>query len=114
MKINEMQLYGALNEFIERDIMPLGASMDIKNQFIFGIAIGIVKRKMQDVVKSYIHSDVAKMLGLVDENGAIDIDTIYQSASDAFANIKQIDIAGITFKESDLQNLYGIMQKYAG
>lgn len=114
MKINEMQLYNALNEFIDRDIMPLGASMNIKNQFIFGVAVGIVKRKMQDVVKSYIHSDAAKMLGLVDENGAIDIDTIYQSASDVFANIKQIDVAGITFKESDLQNLYGIMQKYAG
>lgn len=29
-----MQLYNALNEFIDRDIMPLGASMNIKNQFI--------------------------------------------------------------------------------
>jgi hypothetical protein len=113
MRVNEMQLYGALNEFIDRELMPLSAGMDIPQQFLFGLKMGIVRRKLQDIVKSYIGTDAAKMLGLVDENGAIDIDTIYQAARDAFANVQQVDVAGITFKESDLQNLYGIMQRYA-
>lgn len=113
MKINEGQLYSAVTEYIDREIMPLGASMDLTNQFVFGFKMGIVKRKMQDVVKSYIHSDGAKTLGLVDENGYIDIDTIYQAAYDSLLNVKQFDIAGITFKEADLQKLYSIMQRYA-
>lgn len=113
MKINEMQLYSALNEFIDREIIPLGASMDLTNQFVFGVKIGIIKRKLQDVVKTYLNTDGIKMLGLVDASGYIDVDTIYHAACDAFSNVKQLDIAGITFKEADLQNLYGIMQRYA-
>lgn len=113
MKINESQLYSALAEYIDREIMPLGASMNLTDQFVFGFKMGIVKRKMQDVVKSYIHNDAVKMLGIIDENGNIDVDTIYQSASDVMSQLKQLEVAGITFKENDLQKLYGIMQRYA-
>jgi hypothetical protein len=113
MKINEPQLYSAVNEFIEREIMPLGANMNLTEQFIFGFKMGIVKRKLQDVVGSYIHNPAAKMLGIIDDNGFIDVDTIYQSACDTMSQIKQLDVAGITFKENDLQKLYSIMQRYA-
>ena len=54
------------------------------------------------------------MLGLVDENGYIDAETMYQAAAEQFKHIPSIELAGITFKESDLQNLYNTMQKYAG
>ena len=113
MKLNEMQLYSALNEFIEREIMPLGASMDLKEQFLFGFKMGIVKRKIQGIVKGYLSKQELKMLELIDENGNLDIDTLYQSASDMFNQIKQFEIGGITFKENDLGRLYSIMQKYA-
>jgi hypothetical protein len=113
MKFNEMQLYSAINEFIDREIMPLGASMSLTDQFIFGFKMGIVKRRIQVLVKDYLSKKEFKALGLIDENGYIDIDTMYQSASDVMGQMKQIEIAGITFKENDLQKLYGIMQKYA-
>lgn len=113
MKLNEFQLYSAINEFIDREIMPLGATMNLTDQFLFVFKMGVVKRKLQDVVKNYLKSDMAKTLMLVDENSNIDIDTLYQSAMDVFSNMKQIEVGGITFKETDLQNLYGIMQKYA-
>ena len=113
MKINEMQLYPAINEFIDRELMPLGASMDLTEQFLFGFKMGIVKRRLQDIVKVYINSKEAKAFNIIDENGYIDIDLLYQSASDVMSQMKQLDVAGFTFKESDLQKLYGIMQKYA-
>jgi hypothetical protein len=113
MKINEMKLYSAINEFIDREIMPLGANMDLTKQFVFGLKIGVVKHKMQSVVKSYLNKDEIKMFGIVDENGNIDIEPIYQSAMDMMNKMQKLEIAGITFKESDLQNLYGIMQRYA-
>lgn len=113
MRVNEMQLYSAVNEFIDREIMPLGATMNLPNQFAFGFKMGIVKRKIQDIVKGYLHNDKFKIFGLVDENGYIDIDTMYQSAHDVMAQMRELEIAGITFKENDLQKLYGIMQKYA-
>lgn len=113
MKINEMQLYSAINEFIDREIMPLGANMDLTKQFMFGLKIGVVKHKMQDLIKTYIKKDEVKMLGIVDENGNIDIEPIYQSAMDMMNKMQKLEIAGIAFKESDLQNLYGIMQRYA-
>lgn len=113
MKINELQLYSAINEFIDREIMPLGANMDLTKQFMFGLKIGVVKHKMQSVVKSYLNKDEIKMLGIVDENGNIDIEPIYQSAMDMMGKMQKLEIAGITFRESDLQNLYGTMQRYA-
>ena len=113
MKLNEMQLYSAINEYIDREILPLGATMNITDQFIFGFKVGIAKRKIQDIIKPYFKTEMAKTLALIDENGYIDIDTIYSAASDVMQNMKQLEIAGITFKNEDLQKLYGIMQKYA-
>jgi hypothetical protein len=113
MKINEMQLYSAINEFIDREIMPLGANMDLTKQFMFGLKIGVVKHKMQGLAKSYLKKDEIKILDLLDENGNIDIEPIYQSAMDMMNKMQKLEVAGITFKESDLQKLYGIMQRYA-
>lgn len=113
MKLNEMQLYSALNEFIDKELMPLGASMDLKEQFVFGFKMGIIKRKAQALVKSYLNKQEIKMLDLIDENGKIDVETMYQSAMDMFSQVKELEIAGITFKEQDLSRFYSIMQKYA-
>lgn len=113
MKINQGQFYSAINEYIEREIMPLGASLDMMEQFMFYFKIGIAKRKLEDVVKTAFAKGGAKMFGLVDEDGKIDVDTLYHSASDAMSQMKQIEIGGITFRDMDLQKLYGIIQKYA-
>lgn len=114
MRLSEGQLYSAVNEFIDREIMPIGANMDLPSQFLFGLKMGVVKRKIQSVVKQSIYGNNAlKAFGIIDENGYIDIDTVYESASDTMSQMRQLDVMGITFKESDLQKLYGIMQKYA-
>lgn len=112
MKLTEMQLYSALNEYIDREIMPLGANMQMMNQFLFGVQMGVIKRKIQSLVKGYITSPAIKTLGLIDENGLIDIDTLYSSASDMFKQMNYIEVGGIRLSETDLQKLYGIMRKY--
>ena len=113
MKISEMQLYSAINEFISREIEPLGASMNYLQQMGFGLKIGMVKHSIQNLVKSNIGKNELKILGIVDENGNIDIEPIYQSAMDMMKKMQKIEVAGITFRENDLQNLYGTMQRYA-
>ena len=113
MKLNEMQLYSALNEFIEREIMPLGASMNLTEQFGYGFKVGIIKRVIQNMVKGYLSKKEIKTFGIVDDDGNIDIEILYQSASDMFKQIKEFDYLGFTFKEQDLSRLYSIMQKYA-
>lgn len=112
MKLTEMQLYSALNEYIDREIMPLGANMKMLEQFMFGVQIGVIKRKIQSVVKSYINSPSIKALGLIDENGLIDIDTIYNAAADTFKQMNYIEVGGVRLSETDLQKLYGTMRKY--
>ena len=114
MKLNEGQLYSSINEFIDREIMPLGATMNLTEQFLFGVKMGVVKRKVQNIVKQNLYSNNAlKAFGIVDENGYVDIDTLYESASDTMSQMKQLDVMGITFKDTDLQKMYGIMQRYA-
>ena len=113
MRVNEMQLYSALNEFIDREIMPLGANMNLTEQFLFGFKVGVAKRKIQHIVKTYLSRKEIIALDLVDDKGYIDVDTMYQSASDVMSQMKQLDIGGITLKENDLQKLYGYAQRYA-
>ena len=113
MKIKEGQLYSAINEYIDREIMPIGATLEMMEQFMFYFKIGVGKRKIESIVKSFVAQGKTSAFGLIDENGYIDIDTLYQSASDAMAQMKQIEIGGITFRDADLQKLYGIAQKYA-
>jgi hypothetical protein len=113
MKINQVQLYSALNEYIDREIMPLGASLDMMEQFMFYVKMGVAKRKLDGIVKNAFMRGKSTLFAVVDEEGNIDVDTLYQSASDALAQMRQIEIGGITFRDTDLQKLYGIIQKYA-
>jgi hypothetical protein len=113
MKINQGQLYSALNEYIEREIMPLGASLNMTEQFMFYFKVGIAKRKLEGIVKNAFTRGKSTIFAVVDEDGNIDVDTLYQSANDAMAQMRQIELGGITFRSEDLQKLYGIIQKYA-
>ena len=113
MKITEAQLYAAINEFINREIMPLAATMDLKKQFIFGLKLGVVKYRVEDLVKTYLNQNEIKLLKLVDEDGKIDIEPIYKAALDAIRNVQKIEVLGITLNERDLQSLYNIMQYFA-
>lgn len=112
MKLTEMQLYSAINEYLDREIMPLGANMQMLNQFLFGVQVGVLKRKIQPIVKNYLNSGAIKALDLVDADGKIDIDTLYNAAMDMFKQMNYIEIIGVRLSETDLQKLYGIMQKY--
>ena len=114
MKISEPQLYAAINEYIERAIIPLSANMDLTKQFMFGLKIGVIRRKIEYVVKNYFDKPELKLLEIVDENKLIDLDPIYQSALDAIRQTQSFDLGGITFRESDLQTLYSIIQRHAG
>ena len=113
MKINEMQLYSALNEYIDRELLPLGASMDFIQQILYGTKIGVIKRRAEVVIKKYLNKPEMKMLELVDENDLIDIEPIYQSAMDMINKMQKVEIGGITFKPNDLQNLYSTLQRHA-
>ena len=113
MKIKEGQLYSAINEYIEKEIMPIGATLNMTEQFMFYFKVGVAKRKIEFIVKDAILKNKTSAYGLIDADGYIDIDTLYQSASDAMSQMKQIEIGGITFRDADLQKLYGIIHKYA-
>lgn len=114
MKVNEMQIYSALNEYINRYILPLGASMKPTEQFFYGVKISFAKTQIQNVIKTYLSNPKAKEFGIIDEEGKIDVQPLYQAALESMHNVHEIDVGGIIFKEEDINNLYGIMQKYGG
>lgn len=114
MKLNEMQIFSALNEYINKDILPLGATMKPLDQFLFGVKIAFVKKQLETVVKSYLSNPAFKDMGIIGEDGKIDVESIYQAALESMRNVHQLDIGGITFKEEDINKLYNIMQRYGG
>ena len=113
MKIKEMQLYVALNEFIEKELMPLGSTMDFKQQCLYGVKIELIKYGAQKQIKKFLKSNAIKQLELLDENGNIEIQPLYEAVISTVKKMGKFEIDDFTFRENDLQNLYNIAQKYA-
>ena len=54
MKINNEQLNLSINEFIDRELLPLSSNMAFPQQFIFGFKMGVIKRKIKDTIHAYL------------------------------------------------------------
>jgi hypothetical protein len=113
MKITEGQFYLAINEFIEREIIPLGASYDAMEQILFYGKIEFAKLSIKKTVKNMFANDHKSIFSIIDENKSVEIDDLYEIAQNSLSRVKILKIAGFEFREDDLQKLYGIIQKYA-
>jgi hypothetical protein len=113
MKIKEMQLYVALNDYVEKELMPIGATMDLKEQFNYGVRVGLLKFATERKIKKFLKSDEIKQLELMDEDGNIEIEPLYEVVSGMFQKIQKYEIGGFIFKENDLKSLYDIAKIYA-
>ncbi|MBO7158130.1 MAG: hypothetical protein J6W31_05960 [Clostridia bacterium] len=108
--MNAAHIVRGVNEFIDTELAPSGASLPALDQFLFGLKLGIAKRKAESVVAGLIEGS-GKAIGVVDSEGNVDIDTVYHSALDAIRRVDSIDISGFKFREADINKLYGLIKK---
>lgn len=109
MKLTEGQIISAINEYIDKELMPLSSGMSMTEQFLHGFKMGIAKRKIPAVVQGKLANPMLK-----DAEGKIDADILFDSAAESMNRVHQVEIAGFKFNAQDLAKLREIAKRYEG
>lgn len=96
-----------VGNWLQSKIMP---RLDNKRQFLLGMVYGIAAGKMDTIMTSAAQNSALKALGIIHEDGTVDIDTLYDAA---FAQLQAqgkltMDIpfmGSFTFNTDDLRDL---------
>lgn len=99
-----------VSDFIDQVLMPAAQRAGGMIPFTVGVVSGYVLRNVDGMVKQHIN--VAKSLGIVDNDNMIDVDMAYEVLSDSLSKSPLI-IANYKFAQDDLDTLHDIMLKYS-
>ena len=99
-----------VSDFIDQVLMPAAQKAGGMIPFTVGVVSGYVLRNVDGMVKQHIN--VAKSIGIVDNDNMIDVDMAYEVLSDSLSKSPLI-IANYKFAQDDLDTLHDIMLKYA-
>lgn len=71
------QLKNGIGTYLQSRLMP---RLDGKRQFLLGMVYGLSANKMDELIAQGAQNPVVRALGVVQENGTIDIDALYNAA----------------------------------
>ena len=77
--VEQNQLQQALNTFIDNELAPLANSMPPIKQFIYGVELGVLKRKGSTLVSNFINSQEAKLLSIVNNDEVAEFNNLILS-----------------------------------
>lgn len=106
------QIRSGVCSYIERHIMP---RLDSKRQFLVGMAYGVASGRVDALVQAACGSPALRALGIVRENGEIDLDALYSAALNQMQAQKKLEIevpllGAFAFDEGDLRELYNAIE----
>ena len=101
------QIKAGLGDYLQAKIMP---RLDNKRQFVLGMAYGLGAGRIDALIAEAWKNQIVKAMGLIDENGRVDIDALYNAAIAQMQAQQrlQVDIplmGAFTFDEADLREL---------
>ena len=101
------QIKAGLGDYLQANIMP---RLDNKRQFVLGMAYGMGASKIDALIAEAGKNQIVKAMGLIDENGRVDIDALYNAAIAQMQAQQQLQIdiplmGAFTFDEADLREL---------
>ena len=110
MKVAVGHVANIVSEYFEAAIMPQAMKVGGLTAFTTGFVGGLVARQTPQMVNQYL--PMAKALGLVDEQGMLNVDLAYEEAEKALSKAPFM-IAGYRADREDLILLRDIARKYA-
>lgn len=110
MKIAVGNIKSVVAEYFDSVIMPSALQAGGLKAFTVGFVGGLVARQTPQMVEQYL--PMAKALGMVDEQGLLNIDLAYDAADKALAKSPLV-IAGYRADREDLNKIRDIARKYA-
>lgn len=107
------QLYQAINEYIDTNVMKLCPTQGAMAQLGFGVKVGIIKRVIPSKLDTILADPALKELSIISDKNELDEKLLYEVFTEQFDRMKEIHIAGFTLKQNDLDDLYKVVKKYA-
>lgn len=108
MHVTKQKLINAINMYIDKDAMQAVNGMKDIDQFLFGFKIGIIRDKAGSLIDNVLGNEAVKTMGLINEEGLLDIDAVYNAAK--FAMSKTTDhklrAFGFVMNDADIDKLY--------
>ena len=79
-------------------------------KWVVGAAGAVYSKKLRDVIEVYRHNKAVELLGILPEDGGIDVDTAYQAlleqAQKSSVTFEIPLIGNVTLNERDVRSLY--------
>lgn len=96
-----------LASFIDSEILP---KMGGWQKWVFGTAAGLATKRADSIVKELMRNPIVKALGLVTDDGLIDLDSIYselsRQASKGPAVIQVMGMGDLRLTAEDVDSIY--------
>ena len=108
------QLKNGIAAYLDREFLPKLPYTPSK-KFAVGVALGLFIKRFDNIYLAYRDNPVIKMLGVIDDNGSIDIDILAEVIKERLGDKGfefAIPVIGpITIEQADVDNLYGYITK---
>ena len=75
--VTAMELKSGIGDWLQTRLMP---RLDGKRQFLLGTVYGVGAGKMDAIISAAAENGAVKALGIIQPDGRIDIDTLYNAA----------------------------------
>lgn len=107
MSYSAEQVINGIINYADAEVM---GKLPTSGKWVMGTAIGLATNKAGNVIDTLRDNMIVKMLGIVDEEGNVDVDTLISAMKDA-ANkygklVVEVPLVGkLTFATSDIDSL---------
>lgn len=101
------RVLNGLISYADSEIMP---KLPTSSKWVFGTGVNLATNKITDLIVNLQDNSIAKMLGIVDGNGEIDVDALIlamKQSADRYGDISfDVPLVGkLTFSSGDIDRL---------
>lgn len=112
MKLNAEQVMNGLINYADHEVMN---KLPTAGKWVAGTAISLATSRVPQAIDSLRENVVVKMLGIIDDDGMIDVDGLIaamKSSADRYGNISvDVPMVGkLTFSSADVDSLATYMR----
>lgn len=90
MNYTKEQVVGGIIDYIDNEIIN---QMATPAKVIISTGIGLAKRNIENTIGELSSNQVIKALGIIDDNGLIDIDTLSEELRTSMSKVGQMTIS---------------------
>lgn len=108
MKITTEQLQTAISTYFEQEIAQKAVGF---KKFMSYFIMASYEDKIPSIINELKSDKAVQMLDIIDADGNIEVDKLYNCAKTAIHKSGQFVLFGIIFNESDIDKLYSIIER---